>query len=175
VRGQSSRDYFLSQSLPRPRDLVFFVKAALATAINRRHVKIEEQDILEAENQYSQFAVDSILVEDDGSHGSLEAIIYEFAAVSPQLTREEVQQALARAGVKVEHFDSAVEYLCGLTFLGVEVLANKFRFAEDPQTNAHNAILARRTGEEQGRVPRYMIHRAFWAFLEISSDANEGL
>src|SRR5262249_37166417 len=167
VCGKNSRDYFLSRSLPRPRDLVFFVKAALATAINRRHGRIEEKDILEAEKQYSQFAVDSILVEDDGSYGSLEAIIYEFAAVSPRLTRGEVEHILARAGVEADRFEKAIGYLCGLTFLGVEVAANDFRFAEDPQTNAHNTILARRRGEEQGRPPRYKIHPAFWVFLEI--------
>lgn len=169
VRTKSSRDYFPSRTLPRPRDLVFFVKAALATAINRRHVQIEEKDILEAEKQYSQFAVESILVEDDGSYGSLEEIVYEFAAVSPQLTRTEVEQALARAGVEAERFEKAILYLCGLTFLGIEVAVDDFRFADDPQTNAHNAILARRRGEQQGRPPRYKIHPAFWAFLELEA------
>jgi hypothetical protein len=74
-------------------------------------------------------------VEDDGSYGSLETIIYEFAAVPPHLTRSEVEKVLTRAGVEETRFEKAIEYLCNLTFLGVEVAVNDFRFSEDPQAS----------------------------------------
>ena len=170
VQSMRSQDYFLSRSLPRPRDFVFFVKAALATAINRRHVRIEESDIIEAEKQYSQFAVDSILVEHDGSYGSLESIIYECAAVSPYLTQDEVGKALQRAGVTTENIEQAIQYLCGLTFLGIEVNTGDFRFAEDRNTSTRNSILARRVGDSSQRSPRFKVHPAFWAFLEITGE-----
>jgi hypothetical protein len=48
----------------------------------------------------------------------------------------------------------------------------RYRFSDALEAGPDRAL---EVGEEQGRVPRYMIHRAFWAFLEISSDANEGL
>ncbi len=41
----------------------FSRKAAITTAINRKHAKVTADDILTAEKQYSQFAIDSILVE----------------------------------------------------------------------------------------------------------------
>jgi len=59
VRGQAVRDYIYSTILPRPRDLVFFVKAAIATAVNRGQGSVREADILDAEKQYSQYALES--------------------------------------------------------------------------------------------------------------------
>lgn len=167
VSGSPSRDYFLTRSLPRPRDLVFFVKASLATAINRRHSLVEESDILAAEKQYSQFALDSILVEDDGSFGSLEAIVYEFAGCPAIQTQSEVESILSRCSMATEAVLPCIEYLTTLSFLGVEVAANDFRFAEDPLTRDRDIKLAQRWAAGRGHELRYQVHPAFWPFLEI--------
>jgi len=64
VRGIETRDYILKRILPRPRDIVYFCNAAITTAVNRRHTRIEEDDIFEAERIYSQFSFEALLVEE---------------------------------------------------------------------------------------------------------------
>lgn len=80
-------EYLTSRILPRPRDIVFFVKAAVAFAVNRRHDRVEERDVLDAERQYSQYALDSILVENGISIPELEAVLLEFLGSKSILAR----------------------------------------------------------------------------------------
>jgi hypothetical protein len=54
------------------------------------------------------------------------------------------------------------------SLLGIEVKENDFRFAEDPIDYRKNAVLSQRLSERRGRSPRFLVHPAFRAFLEIS-------
>jgi hypothetical protein len=63
VEGAPTREYLMQLILPRPRDLIYLVKAALQFAINRGHTRIEEKDLTSGILQYSRFALDSLLVE----------------------------------------------------------------------------------------------------------------
>ena len=63
VNGISTKEYITEVVLKRPRDIIFLVNAAVTTAINRGHTRIEEKDILDAEKQYSLHALKSIKAE----------------------------------------------------------------------------------------------------------------
>jgi hypothetical protein len=173
IHGLPIKQYFLSRILKRPRDLVYFVKAAITTAVNRRHGIVEVRDVLDAEKQYSQFAVDSILVENGITIHQLENIIYEFVGGKSVLDESEITTILSNTGVDDEKADAVIKHLCGLTFLGVEVDADKFRFAEDLAENQKNSILAQRLVLSRSGAPRYKINPAFWAFLEIKDGTEE--
>ena len=168
VRGIVTKEYFVTQTLPRPRDVLFFVNAAVATAVNRGHTVVEEEDIVAAERQYSQYALESILVENGISVSSLEEIIYEFAGATVYLTHDQVGACLLRAHVPAEQTEKIIGHLCALTFLGIEAGDSDFRFAEDPNEYRKNLILARRFSESHAGPVRYMVNRPFWAFLEIT-------
>ena len=43
VNGMSTREYITRAILKRPRDIIFLVNAAVTTAINRRHTRIEDE------------------------------------------------------------------------------------------------------------------------------------
>ncbi len=167
VRGIPTRDYFVTQTLPRPRDLLFFVNAAVGTAINRGHTVVEERDVLDAERQYSQNALESILVETGANASCLEGIIYEFAGARAYLTYSEVAACIARAGIPEAEVEKVIGNLCALTFLGVEVNPSDFRFADDPNEYRKNLALAKRFSESSQSPVQYMINRPFWAFLEV--------
>lgn len=167
VHGIPTRDYFVSQTLARPRDLLFFVNASVATAINRGHTVVADADIVEAERQYSQYALESILVETGVSASPLEAIIYEFAGARAYLTYDEVASCISHAGVPEQEIEKVIGYLCALTFLGIEVDRSDFRFADDPNEYRKNLALARRLSQSLQMPLRYMINRPFWAFLEV--------
>ncbi len=170
VKGVPVKEYLTHQILPRPRDLIFLVKAAVAMAVNRTHPVVTESDVLEAEKQYSQYALESIVVENGLTIENLEAILYEFVGSRAHLTREQVETCLAKASVPKEQYGRVIDHLSGLTFLGVEVSENKFRFAEDPQEYRKTLVLARKLAEQRGGGLRYTINPAFWAFLEIWPD-----
>ena len=56
VVGVTSQDFILRTALPRPRDIIHLVKAAVNIAINRGHDKVDPDDLLSARSQYSQYA-----------------------------------------------------------------------------------------------------------------------
>jgi hypothetical protein len=169
ISGLPPRQYFLSRIMKRPRDLLFFVKAAISIAVNRKHSIVTDKDIHAAEKQYSQFALDSILVENGISIGKLEEIIYEFVGQCSILEESQIVAILNRTDVPAEKHDNTIRHLCNLTFLGREVGAGDFRFADDIDESRKVAVLAERTARGNGGVKRYQIHCAFWSFLEVAA------
>lgn len=166
VKGISPKEYFMSRILQRPRDLVFFVKAAMATAVNRNHTIVTEQDILDSEKQYSQFAFDSILVETSASTERMEDILYEFVGSSSVLAQEDLESRLSKVGTS--DVQGVIELLCSLSFLGLETRKDRFRFVEELQEYRKALTLAQQFARHRGRSLRYRIHPAFSAFLELS-------
>ena len=167
VRGIETKDYILSRILPRPRDLMFFVKAAVGTAVNRGRARVEQDDILEAEKQYSQYALDSVLVENGVTIPTLESILYEFVGCEPILSDSKVQHMIFGAGVEAALMDEVIDHLCSLTFLGIEVNDGDFRYADDPSEHRKNLVHARKLAETRGGRLRFKINPAFRAFLEV--------
>lgn len=168
VNGLPTKSYLLARILPRPRDLIFLVKAAIAIAVNRGHPVVTESDIVDAEKQYSQYALESIIVENGLGVRDLESVLYEFVASGPYLGQAEVESRLAKTSVAGDDYPAVIDHLSGLTFLGLEVAENDFRFAEDPHEYRKTLVMARRFAESRRRPPRYKINPAFWAFLEIA-------
>ncbi len=167
VHGVDTRNYITWRTLPRPRDIVYFANAAITAAINHRDPRVEERDILSAEKDYSQFALEVLEVEDTGAYGPFGEVFFEFIGVDAVLSRIDVSDILGRAGVSTEDMEEAVEYLRSLSFLGLETDEGKFEFAEDPKDLAKIAALSRRRGESGGVDRRYAVHPAFRPYLEI--------
>lgn len=168
VRGLSAKEYILSRILKRPRDLIYFVKASINTAVNRRHPIVTDSDILDAEKQYSQFAIDSILVENGITISRLESVLYEFLGLESELESQRVHQIVHSAEISDDKIQHVVEHLCALTFLGIEVKQDEFRYSDEQSDLQKNFILARHLAETRGGAVRYRVHPAFRTFLEIS-------
>jgi len=168
VNGVPTRNYFVSKVLPRPRDLIVLIKAAISTAVNRGHIKVETADIIEAEKIYSRFAVDSLLVEDGMAGGTLGDVIYQFLGSESVVDRASLFDLLSNAGVPENKLESYTEQLCSLTFLGPEIHNGDFRFADGPDENNKNNILAGKLASKNRKPIRYQINQAFWPYLEVS-------
>ena len=167
VKGIPVKTFIMERILPRPRDLVIFVKSAIEKAVNRNHVKVEAADLIEAEKDYSQHALETILVENGIRFGSLEKILYEFAGANEFVTERELKTFFSKADVSDSDVDQLIAHLCELSFLGLEVAANDFRFAEDAQDYQKLKAQKRKYHGIGGGVLRYSINKPFWAFLEI--------
>ena len=166
VNGIPTKEYITEAILKRPRDIIYLVNASVTTAINRRHTRIEETDILEAEKQYSQYALESVNVENTLPDINLEDVILEFVGMPTTLPKSEVVEAIQLAGVPAARIESTIDVLHDLTFLGLETGENRFVFSDEPESSRKNKIMARRFARRKGQEERFQIHRVFRAFLE---------
>lgn len=171
IGGVSTSAYFLDRILKRPRDLLYFVKAAMETAVNRGHGRVEIADVLEAEKQYSQFAFASVVVETIVSLPNIEAILYEFVGLPPALSLDRITGCMVRARVPDDDISAILSQLCMANFFGMEVDREVFRFPEDSTDLKKLEVLSTRYREIASVGPRYMINKPFWAFLEIDRNA----
>lgn len=172
VKGIPTKQYFTDTILPRPRDVVFFVKAAIAKALNRKHPRVEAQDIVDAEAEYSKYAVDSIAVEyGTTSNAKLHDLLYELMMLSEIISEQEIMNAIEHAfGVAEQDARPIIDSLCNLSLFGIEVNADQFRFAEDPADSHKIRAMARQYCSRSGKPTRYKIHRAFHAYLETPQE-----
>lgn len=169
VRDIETTEYITSRIVARPRDILYLIKEAVSTAVNRGHIKVEEQDLLEAEKQYSHYALRSILVENGITIPQLESVLYEFVGKEPVISQKEVVLCINDSGVTGHKVLDVIEHLVSLTFLGLELDENNFEFSEDPHELKRNWIVASKLARKLHKPRRYKIHPAFHAFLEIDS------
>jgi hypothetical protein len=145
VRGVTLHDYLGDASLPRPRDLIYLVKTALQFAVNRGHIRIEEKDLISAEEQYSRFALDSLLVESGTRVQRLDELIYEFVGGPEIVTSKDIARAMEKVSIPVEMLGAAIETLCEITFLGLEVGPGRFAYMYDEDSTTKLNVMARKT------------------------------
>jgi hypothetical protein len=168
VFGIPIRQYLVNQCLARPRDIMFLLKNAVAIALNRRHPRVEQADILAAEEEYSRWVFEMIQVEDNALGERFETLLYDLVGGPSVLTRSQVEARYLACGIPRSEFEATTNELCLLTFLGVEIAADSFAYAEDLQTHRRNLRLAEEHAQRSGREPRFRIHPAFWRFMGIS-------
>ncbi len=169
VKGMPTREYLNRCIIPRPRDLIYLSKTVIAQAVNRRHTKVEEEDILEAQKKYSQYALDSLLVENGIQVGNLEALLYEFVGAKEVINRDDILKAMKDCGIPENRLDEVIELLCNLTFLGREVQSNRFEFQYSEEDKGKFKVMARKTAEARDdKVERFRINEAFHSYLEIA-------
>jgi hypothetical protein len=170
VKGMSPEDYIQSRIIPRPRDIIFFCRSALAHAINRKHTRIEKDDILQAENEYSEYAFDTLLAETETQFEPIEALLYEFVGANEIVTQEHIAEFVDSAGIPNGKTNYVVDLLFEAMFLGLETQPNNFEFLYEPNRKKVLQKLAQKTAEEKGQK-RFKINTPFHSFLEIRSSS----
>lgn len=167
-----TRQYLTDAVLPRPRDLLYLVKTALRFAINRSHGRIEEEDLLSAEAEYSHFALNSLMAENAGQIQKLEKLLAQFSLSTEIITELDLLAYIERADVKEKPSD-VVDFLCELAFLGMEVEQGRFEYLYDEENRAKlNAMAARGAEKNPEGLRRYRINRAYHGYLEVKPNAG---
>jgi hypothetical protein len=167
VKNHPTRQYLVETVLPRPRDLLYLVKRALQFALNRNHGRIEEEDLLSAESEYSHFALNALLAENAGQIKKLENLLAQFSSSNEVVTELDLLTYIERAGVGERPSDVA-GFLCELAFLGMEVDHNRFEFLYDEENTAKLSAMASRNAEQNPfGLRRYRVNRAYHGYLEI--------
>lgn len=166
INGIPTAKYLTGRILPRPRDLVLFVGQSVREAINRQHTTVEREDVLAAEKECSQNAFKSLLVECSSRVPDIEKFLYEFTGSKPIINHNDVEQFCVESKLS-ESAPEIINLLLEVNFLGFEVSEEDFRFPEDPQELQKNKAQARNLARHKVATPRYKIHPAFAAFLEL--------
>jgi hypothetical protein len=108
-----------------------------------------------------------LLVENGLTIDELESVLFEFAGGEARMTRDWVEDAVRRAGLDADRFDSVIARLRQLSFLGVELKEDEFSYEEDARDELKFDALARNLEERRGWPARYEIHPAYRPYLEI--------
>ncbi|MEU7292289.1 hypothetical protein AB0A76_03625 [Streptomyces exfoliatus] len=169
VDGRPTLEHILSVILPRPRDLVFFCKAAVLNAANARHPVVEASDIREAEKSYSKFALDALIVEYGPTIRGLEDVIYEFTGSERVLRRSSVLELIG--GVlgdgDIRAMEDCLEGLLQISFLGIEVREEEFAYPDRADDLRKSKVLARNFYRRTKREMRFQVHPAYQNFLDM--------
>ena len=94
VDGHSPWQFIQTTALPRPRDVVFLLREAIDGAINGGRNKVSPSDFLDARDKYSEYALRSILAEDDPKRSNLGAVVFEFSGSTTTLNRSQLDERL---------------------------------------------------------------------------------
>ena len=168
VLGVSAPEFVSRSVLPRPRDIIYLVRSAIASAVNRGDQAVAAKDLVEARERYSEFVFKSVLDEDDPSKGKLEQVLFEFAGAPRTVGLNDVKVRLARAEVVPSDEEFYIDLLCDISFLGVEVWDEGFRYPRDEGERRMLREVARRVCAENNlREETYEINAAFHQVLQI--------
>lgn len=165
VLGRSTREFLLWRSLPRPRDLVYLCNACVLNAINHKNQRIQEVDVLAAQEDYSRFAFDALRVE-GATSDELDEVLLQFAGAPHTMPMSEAMGLIAD-GSGSSPIDALFSRLIRANFIGLETGADQFDFPAAEQTERRARVLASKLEKSLAREPRVTVHPAFRPYLGI--------
>lgn len=166
VKDIPTKEYIFQHIIPRPRDIIFFCKQARANAINHRHARIEESDILLAEKEYSKYCCASLLDETKAQFPDMENLLTALAGSKEIITRDYIRQNLEDALIHSSKLKDAIQLLCDVTFLGLETTLGNFEFIYDERDRDVFARRSERVAKSSGQI-RYKINLPYHDYLGI--------
>jgi len=128
---------------------------------------VQEEDILSAEMNYSQFAYEALLVENGITVDQLDYVLLEFMGSDAVLPASTVRANLNLLGIEGDKAGYVIARLKAMSFLGEETAPDKFQYVEGEADSRRLDVLARKYSERVGQEPRYSIHPAYRSYLEI--------
>jgi hypothetical protein len=168
LNGAPTRECIMELILPRPRDLIYLVKASLEFAINRGHTRIEEKDLVSGLEQYSRFALDSLLVEAVPRLPAIESILLNLVGGPDVITDVRLRAGSIAAGVSPDQVGAVIDTLGELTFLGYEVAPGRFEFLYELESAPKVLAMARKAADELNHGVRcFLVHPAYHLYLEL--------
>lgn len=161
-----TKEYLISHILPKPRDLITLVNGALENAVNRKHSRIEEDDIIDAVEKYSAFAKSTLITELQVEYPQIEQFLLELLGENSIQDEDTLRALIDKVGIKGDK-DYFLSLLCQMSFLGLEIKSSQFMYCYDIEDYKKYTTLAKKLCEKNNSVKRFKIHPAFYADLMI--------
>ena len=161
--GTESCSYLIERCLMRPRCLLDFLLQCKGRALNLGHERIEEEDILWAEEPYSTDLVQNIEHEINDVFPSAVDALYSFIESQHLLDHEDLKTKLTNA-VKEEHVDKVIELLLWYGFIGILRESDETTYIYDVSYEMKKLkAISKRRGENS----IYVVNKAFRRGLDI--------
>lgn len=137
VKGEDSFQFIVSRTLMRPREVLRFVRECINTAINHKHEKVTEEDILKAQTDYSAETLVDISLEMRDVKPQYDNVPYAFIGSTTVLSFVEVGKKLLEAGIPESELEEVIELLLWFGVLGIYVNEDEerysYQFEHDPK------------------------------------------
>ena len=154
--------YIIERTLMRPRDLLNFLRAAVEVAINRGHDRVKQEDILKAEEVYSEDILLSVSFEIRDVFPKTSNPLYGFIGCETSMDTQKVFSILKHAGFEERDLEKVLKLLIWFGFLGVQANAREnSQFAYQVRHNIDKLLIL---GRQKSAL--FVIHRAFRKALE---------
>ncbi len=129
VNGVESFSYILERTLMRPRELLQFTRECINVAINRNHNKVMQDDILKAEESFSEDLLVEVNLELQDVTPEYLDIPYAFIGSKIVMSKTEVTERLLDAKVPPDKLDNVISLLLWFGFVGIYVNADDERYS----------------------------------------------
>jgi hypothetical protein len=163
VHGEESFQFILNRTLMRPRELLRFVRECIDVGLNRQRQKLNEDDILQAEEHYSSDALVDVCLEMRDVNAKFGDVPYAFIGSTTVLSKTDVTKRLENSGIQPEEIGYAIDILLWFSVLGIYLDDEEERFSYQYEHNT-NMLTA---GVSHYA---YCIHPAFRAALGCSNN-----
>lgn len=162
VQMEGSFEYILTRTLMRPRDFLSFIHRAIEVAVNRGHVRVLEEDLIQAEKLYSQDMLKSTHFELRDVYSGVPELLYGFLGGKSSLSQKEVIESIRDVDVEETGVQKALDLLLWFGVLGVESRANgETRYSYQVAYDMVKLLTPMKRSEGH-----YVIHPAFRTALE---------
>ncbi|MFZ3137060.1 MAG: hypothetical protein WA126_06690 [Thermodesulfovibrionales bacterium] len=129
IEGVDSFAFIVERTLMRPRDVLKFVLFALEVAINRKHAKVSEDDITQAEGLYSEDMLQNFIYEIKDIFHDFPDVIYEFLGCSVKLSKSDIESFISKSAIAEGYLDKILKMLLWFGFIGVVVKDGDAKYA----------------------------------------------
>lgn len=167
ISGEDSAEYLIERSLMRPRNFLNLVNHCKSSAVNLKHSKITEEDIIKALGIYSKDISNDIGLEIRDVYPEAEDILYYFIEKKSRFSIVEIKGYLEELKISNDKLEKLLEILLWFGFLGI---VSQVDGKECYIYNVHYDIkkLKRLAYDFKNDSVCLCIHKAFWPFLEIN-------
>ncbi|HPO15574.1 MAG TPA: hypothetical protein PLI09_19185 [Candidatus Hydrogenedentes bacterium] len=165
IRGEESAQYLIDRSLMRPRCLIDLIQLCKSHAVNLRHDRILEGDILQGEEEYSTGLIDNISFEIRDVYPAAGDLLYEFIESPSRLSQEAVISIIKTRVHDDQSAYGLLDFLLWYGFLGVVRESGDIAYIYSVKYNIKR--LKALVGKRDAGTPTFHINPAFWAGLEI--------
>ena len=147
----------------RPRELLRFVRECIDVGVNRRRQKLTEDDILQAERNYSSAALVDVCLEMKDVNPKYVDVPYAFIGSNVVLSAADVARSVQDAGIQPAEVNQVIDVLLWFCVIGIYLDDEEERYSYQFE---HNSGMLT-TGVSHYA---YCIHPAFRVALGCTTD-----
>lgn len=137
VKGEESFQFVLNRTLMRPRELLRFVRECIDVGLNRQRQKLTEDDMLQAEENYSSDALVDVCLEMKDVNAKFGDVPYAFIGSTTVLSKADATKRLEDVGIQQGEISYAIDILLWFGVIGIYLDDEEERFSYQYEHNSN--------------------------------------